>query len=230
MDDASVTESSSNWGLISVDPAIPKDVLKEDGSALEVKGTSPSFSALAYTRCIYRLIFGGLAFTTDNFQVKCIIYLTEQFDALRQVCRCEQDMLRSLSRCIKWNASGGKSGSLFLKTRGILFHILRRLHYTDSVQDERFIAKEISRFEGDSFGEIGPAYFSYLSTCFTTGVRRSSSLWHSVNLIFVASSDRPSLPRSSGSIPSNTDTSRRRREGTHMLSMAASRVGLSASI
>jgi hypothetical protein len=39
------------------------------------------------------------------------------------------------------------------------------------VLDERFIVKEISRFEGDSFGEIGPAYFSYLSTCFTTGVR-----------------------------------------------------------
>ena len=53
VDDASLTESSSNWGLISVDPAIPKDVLKEDGSALEVKGTSPSFSALAYTRCIH---------------------------------------------------------------------------------------------------------------------------------------------------------------------------------
>ena len=48
MDDASLTESSSNWGLISVDPAIPKDVLKEGGSALEVKGTSPSFSVFVF--------------------------------------------------------------------------------------------------------------------------------------------------------------------------------------
>ena len=36
--------------------------------------------------------------------------------------------------------------------------------------DDRFIAKEISRFEGDAFGEIGPAYFSYLSQAFSTGV------------------------------------------------------------
>lgn len=53
VDDASLTESSSNWGLISVDPAIPKDVLKEDGSALEVKGTSPSFSAFVFISVIF---------------------------------------------------------------------------------------------------------------------------------------------------------------------------------
>ena len=53
VDDASLTESSSNWGLISVDPAIPKDVLKEDGSALEVKGTSPSFSVFTFTHVVF---------------------------------------------------------------------------------------------------------------------------------------------------------------------------------
>lgn len=134
-DDASITESGSNWGVISFDAPTPKDLLKDEGPALEVKGTSPLFT-----------------FTTDNFQVKCIIYLTEQFDALRSICRCEKDLLRSLSRCVKWDAGGGKSGSAFLKTR-----------------DDRFIAKEISRFEGDAFGEIGPAYFSYLAQAFTTG-------------------------------------------------------------
>lgn len=54
LDDTSVTESSSNWGLISVDPAIPKDVLKEDGSALEIKGTSPSFSAFVFIYIVSR--------------------------------------------------------------------------------------------------------------------------------------------------------------------------------
>ncbi len=152
MDDASVTESSSNWGLISVDPAIPKDVLKEDGSALEVKGTSPSFSASAYTHCIKWLIFGPLAFTTDNFQVKCIIYLTEQFDALRQVCRCEQDMLRSLSRCIKWDASGGKSGSLFLKTRGIVSippaaPMILILSQTNALLQRKYLASKVIPLE-----------------------------------------------------------------------------------
>lgn len=133
-DDASFTESGSQWGLVSLDAPTPKDILKEEGHALEVKGTSPMFT-----------------FTTDNFQFKCVIYLTEQFDALRAICRCDKDLLRSLSRCVKWDAVGGKSGSGFLKTR-----------------DDRFIAKEISRFEGDSFGEIGPAYFSYLSQAFAT--------------------------------------------------------------
>jgi 1-phosphatidylinositol-3-phosphate 5-kinase len=92
----------------------------------------------------------------DNFQGTCSIYSTEQFDALRRVCRCEQDMLRSLSRCTKWNASGG----LFLKTRGNAFITSTVSIYSDSVPDEQFIAKEISRFEGYSFGEIGPAYLS----------------------------------------------------------------------
>lgn len=60
---------------------------------------------------------------------------------------------------------------MFLKTRGDFFLTSVISIFIDSILDERFIAKEISRFEGDSFGEIGPAYFSYLSTCFTTGVR-----------------------------------------------------------
>lgn len=42
----------------------------------------------------------------------------EQFDALRRTYDCEKSMIESLARCIKWDASGGKSGSAFLKTRG----------------------------------------------------------------------------------------------------------------
>ena len=42
----------------------------------------------------------------------------EQFHALRRVCECEKNIIESLARCVKWNASGGKSGSGFLKTRG----------------------------------------------------------------------------------------------------------------
>ncbi|KAG8788159.1 1-phosphatidylinositol-3-phosphate 5-kinase [Serendipita sp. 397] len=139
-DEVSVAESGSNWGFVSLDAPNPKDLLREEGPALEVKGTSPMFT-----------------FTTDNFQFKCVIYLTEQFDALRSICRCEKDLISSLSRCVKWDAGAGKSGSAFLKTR-----------------DDRYIAKEISRFEGDAFGEIGPAYFSYLAQAFST--KRSTLL------------------------------------------------------
>lgn len=43
-DEVSVAETGSNWGLVSLDDPTPKDLLKDEGPALEVKGTSPSFS------------------------------------------------------------------------------------------------------------------------------------------------------------------------------------------
>jgi hypothetical protein len=43
-DDVSVADSGSNWGLVSLDAPTPKELLKDEGSALETRGTSPSFS------------------------------------------------------------------------------------------------------------------------------------------------------------------------------------------
>jgi hypothetical protein len=43
-DEVSVADTGSNWGLVSLDDPTPKDVLKDEGPALEVRGTSPSFS------------------------------------------------------------------------------------------------------------------------------------------------------------------------------------------
>jgi hypothetical protein len=43
-DDLSAVESGSNWGLVSLDAPTPKDLLKDEGPALETKGTSPLFS------------------------------------------------------------------------------------------------------------------------------------------------------------------------------------------
>jgi len=71
----------------------------------------------------------------------------EQFDALRRTYDCEKNMVESLSRCVKWNASGGKSGSAFLKT-----------------QDDRFIAKELSKPELQTMETFAPAYFDYMSS------------------------------------------------------------------
>ena len=50
--------------------------------------------------------------------ITCAILYPEQFDALRRTYDCEKSMIESLARCAKFNASGGKSGSGFLKTRG----------------------------------------------------------------------------------------------------------------
>ena len=53
----------------------------------------------------------------------CKIFYAEQFDALRINCGCDEHYIQSLSRCLKWDSSGGKSKSAFLKTLG-LFHSL----------------------------------------------------------------------------------------------------------
>lgn len=57
---------------------------------------------------------------TTNFF--CRIYFAAQFAALREsVLPCGEDgYTRSLSRSVQWAARGGKSGSAFCKTRGMI--------------------------------------------------------------------------------------------------------------
>lgn len=57
---------------------------------------------------------------TTNFF--CRIYFAAQFAALREnVLPCGEDgFTRSLSRTVQWAARGGKSGSAFCKSRGIM--------------------------------------------------------------------------------------------------------------
>ncbi len=51
----------------------------------------------------------------------CMTYYAKQFAALRQLCCGGDDQfVQSLARCKLWVASGGKSGSLFAKTLGLL--------------------------------------------------------------------------------------------------------------
>ena len=58
------------------------------------------------------------AFESDGLTISCTVLYPEQFDALRRTYDCERSMVESLSRCVKWNVGGGKSGSAFLKTQG----------------------------------------------------------------------------------------------------------------
>jgi len=46
------------------------------------------------------------------------VYFVSQFEALRQQCGATQGFISSLSRCVKWDTGGGKSGSSFLLTHG----------------------------------------------------------------------------------------------------------------
>jgi hypothetical protein len=67
------------------------------------------------------------AFESDGLTISCTVLYPEQFDALRRTYDCEKSMVESLSRCVKWNASGGKSGSAFLKTQGKHLLIIRNV-------------------------------------------------------------------------------------------------------
>ncbi|KAF9567866.1 hypothetical protein CPC08DRAFT_807848 [Agrocybe pediades] len=131
-DDGSVTDTSSTWGVVNVDSADSADPT-EDLRA-------PS-SKLPW----------AITFESGGLTISCTVLYPEQFDALRRTYDCEKSMVESLSRCIKWNASGGKSGSAFLKTR-----------------DDRFIAKELSRPELQTMETFAPAYFDYMSSSIHT--------------------------------------------------------------
>jgi len=88
-------------------------------------------------------------FHTGSLDLWCKVFFVEQFDALRHVCNCGESIIESLSRCVKWDSSGGKSGSAFLKTR-----------------DDRLVVKQLSRAEMDGFSNFAPHYFRYLADCF----------------------------------------------------------------
>lgn len=78
--------------------------------------------------------------------ISCKIFFAQQFDALRKQCGVNDNFIESLSRCVKWDSTGGKSGSAFLKT-----------------SDQRFIIKELSKAELEAFVHFAPSYFEYFA-------------------------------------------------------------------
>ncbi|KAF8399016.1 hypothetical protein HHK36_014883 [Tetracentron sinense] len=86
-----------------------------------------------------------------KFSVTC--YFAKQFDSLRKkCCHSELDFIRSLSRCSRWSAQGGKSNVYFARSL-----------------DERFIVKQVTKTELDSFEEFAPQYFEYLTDSLSSG-------------------------------------------------------------
>ncbi|KAL6859399.1 hypothetical protein ACP4OV_017658 [Aristida adscensionis] len=86
-----------------------------------------------------------------KYAVTC--YFAKNFEALRKsCCPSEVDFLRSISRCKKWGAQGGKSNVFFAKSL-----------------DDRFIIKQVTKTELESFLKFGSDYFKYLSESISTG-------------------------------------------------------------
>ncbi|KAI0692977.1 hypothetical protein BC835DRAFT_1355522 [Cytidiella melzeri] len=127
-DDQSVAESTSTWGVVNVDSTDGADPTEE----LRVPSSKLPWA---------------ISFESGGLTISCTVLFAEQFDALRRTYDCEKSMIESLARCVKWDASGGKSGSAFLKTL-----------------DDRFIAKELSRAELQAMETFAPAYFDYMSS------------------------------------------------------------------
>lgn len=110
------------------------------------------------------------AFESDGLMISCTFLYPEQFDALRRTYDCEKNMVESLSRCVKWNVSGGKSGSAFLKTQGKYLLIISNVAHPNQLQDDRFIAKELSKPELQTMETFAPAYFDYMSSAIHANV------------------------------------------------------------
>ncbi|KAI0361121.1 hypothetical protein OH77DRAFT_1417327 [Trametes cingulata] len=127
-DDWSVAESTSTWGVVNVDSSDGADPTEE----LRVPSSKLPWQ---------------ISFESGGLTISCTVLYPEQFDALRRTYDCERSMIESLARCVKFDASGGKSGSAFLKTL-----------------DDRFIAKELSRAELQAMETFAPAYFDYMSS------------------------------------------------------------------
>ncbi|KAF8011269.1 hypothetical protein BT93_J1777 [Corymbia citriodora subsp. variegata] len=123
-----------------------------DDSMLSVSGSrsSQGLDPLSYTKALHAKI----SFSDDGqvkYSVTC--YFAKRFEALRRICcPSEMDFVRSLSRCKKWGAQGGKSNVFFAKTL-----------------DDRFIIKQVTKTELESFIKFAPAYFKYLSESIGTG-------------------------------------------------------------
>ncbi|CAH8512909.1 unnamed protein product [Schistosoma haematobium] len=90
-----------------------------------------------------------IQFSDSSTTFFCCVYYASEFFRLRQLIMPNGDLsfIHSLSRCYQWDARGGKSGSLFMKTR-----------------DERFVIKELSSIEMKTFHEISQDYFDYVIT------------------------------------------------------------------
>lgn len=143
---------------LSFDESITSTYRSIGSSDESMLSTSGSRSSLAGDPLLYSKDFHArVSFTDDSslgkvkYTVTC--YYAKRFEALRRTCcPSELDFVRSLSRCKKWGAQGGKSNVFFAKTL-----------------DDRFIIKQVTKTELESFIKFAPAYFKYLSESISTG-------------------------------------------------------------
>ncbi|XP_059302981.1 1-phosphatidylinositol-3-phosphate 5-kinase FAB1B-like isoform X1 [Lycium ferocissimum] len=160
--DSNSAIQSQDYGNLHSSQSIDEMVLESyrslgsmDESILSLSVSRSSFDLdpVSYTKTLHARV----SFADDGslgkvkYSVTC--YYAKRFDALRRMCcPSEMDFIRSLSRCKKWGAQGGKSEVFFAKTL-----------------DDRFIIKQVTKTELESFMKFAPAYFKYISESLSTG-------------------------------------------------------------
>ncbi|KAD6794740.1 hypothetical protein E3N88_05636 [Mikania micrantha] len=147
--ESSTTQSFSNFDGISVESFRS---FADDG----ILSMSGSRTLMSDPSSQTKLLHSRVEFTDDSpfgkVKYAVTVYYAKRFEALRRICCPEMDYIRSLSRCKKWGAQGGKSNVFFAKTL-----------------DDRFIIKQVTKTELESFIKFAPAYFKYLSESIGTG-------------------------------------------------------------
>jgi 1-phosphatidylinositol-3-phosphate 5-kinase len=86
--------------------------------------------------------------SANRAHLQMTAFFAPQFAELRGACIAggEASYLASMARCRRWDSQGGKSSSYFAKTR-----------------DERYIVKQLSRAEMQSFLAFAPEYMRYMT-------------------------------------------------------------------
>lgn len=130
-----------------------RSVLSTDETIASMSGSrsASALDPLLYSKSLHTRVSFGEDGGKVKYTVTC--YYAKRFEALRRVCcSSELDYIRSLSRCKKWGAQGGKSNVFFAKTL-----------------DDRFIIKQVTKTELESFIKFAPEYFKYLSESIGSG-------------------------------------------------------------
>ncbi|KAK8921877.1 1-phosphatidylinositol-3-phosphate 5-kinase FAB1B [Platanthera zijinensis] len=134
---------------------VSSEVFKSFGSTEEnvlPLSSRSSLDPVSYTKTMHTRISFEDDGPLGKVKYTVICYFAKHFDALRRICcPSELDFIRSLSRCKKWGAHGGKSNVFFAKSL-----------------DDRFIIKQVTKTEIESFIKFAPEYFKYLSESITT--------------------------------------------------------------
>jgi hypothetical protein len=163
-DDRSIAESTSTWGVVNVESVELPDPTED----LRVPSSKLPWAICGFHHPITKLVIFThplIAFESGGLTISCTVLYPEQFDALRRTYDCEKSIIESLARCVKWDANGGKSGSAFLKTRGLFYMSVEACSWTDSLSRRSFHRQRTLSSGATDHGNVRTCVFRLYVVC-----------------------------------------------------------------